>query len=464
MTFRRAILVLTLALFGFGAQATDVPVARRTPIARPSEKFVKAQRPIANTYVIKLTDYAEQEGMDAVLAVLLERYPMIVTATWEHALFGFSAQMQERVARALSTDALVDWVEEDQGAEAMGGTQSNPSWGLDRIDQRSPIRDSLYNYPVGASGVHIYIIDSGIRVDHADFGGRASLDFTAINDGNGANDCWGHGTEVASVAGGATYGVAKKARLHSVRVLDCNGGGSAATIVAGLDWIVANGKKPAVANVGAIFLGGSLLVDAAAQRLIDAGIPVVVPAGNESRDACMESPGRVGGAITVGGSAPTEYMYFVSDFGTCVDVFAPGDYVDVATKTSSTSHDVVSGTSVASPHVAGAAAMFIAANPNASPYDVATALVANSTQSALLGLPPATANRLLYMGFIPACSGSLEMCKGACVDLLSSMPNCGECGKACTGSGLKCFDGLGGWYYAGVTCSAGRCVSRSCEE
>ena len=371
--------------------------------------------------------------------------------------------MPPLVATALALEPWVDWIEQDQEVQGVGYSQFGAPWNLDRVDQTSPNLSQSYDYPVGASGVNVYVVDSGISSAHTDFQGRASLDFTAVNDGFGADDCAGHGTSVASAIGGSTYGIAKKALLHSVRVLECSNRGSVSQLLQGLDWVLANASSPAIANMSVTVEGGSLLVDAAVQRLVDAGIPTVVAAGNGSRDACLESPGRLPAVITVGGSAPGDWMYSFSDYGSCVDLFAPADSVEVATNANPTSHGVGSGTSFASPLVAGAAAMYLAWQPGAAPASVASALIANATNGALRNLPANSANRLLFVNFIPSCGTGLEMCAGTCVDLLSSSRNCGTCGRVCVGGGARCRDDAGNIYFAGTMCMGGRCVSRSCD-
>lgn len=461
MLVRVVVSALIITQCGLG-MAADVPIAARSAIARPAQKFVTSARPIKDRYVVKLTDDAEALGEGIAIADIQRRFPMVVVATWRHALLGFSAEMPIWVAHALSLDPWVDWIEQDHQTEAAGYVQSGASWNLDRVDQASSVLSQTYEYPVRASGVNVYVIDSGIYAAHTDFQGRVALDFTAVNDGYGASDCAGHGTQVASVVGGASYGVAKKVTLHSVRVLECNNQGSVTQMIQGIDWVIANLRKPAVANISAVVSGGSPQVDAAVQRLVDAGVPTAVAAGNGARDACLESPGRVAAAITVGGSSPGDWMYSFSDFGPCVDVFAPGDQVAVATTSGSTSHGVASGTSLASPMVAGAAAMFLAWQPSASPASVAAAITANSTSGALIGLPNGSFNRLLFVNFIPSCGPGLEMCAGACVDTSSDGQSCGACGTTCTGSGIKCLDDDGSWFFAGMMCAKSRCTPRPC--
>jgi subtilisin family serine protease len=258
--------------------------------------------------------------------------------------------------------------------------------------------------------VHAYVIDTGIRATHTDFGGRVSLDYTGVNDGNGASDCNGHGTHVAGTIGGATWGVAKGVRLHSVRVFGCSGGAPWSTIIGAVDWVTANHLKPAVVNMS---LGGSAnqAVDDAISNSVAAGIVYAVAAGNGSgSDACGTSPARARAALTVGSTDSTDRRSSFSNIGSCIDLFAPGGGITSDWYTSDTATASLSGTSMATPHVAGSAALFLGATPSATPAQVANVLINNSTGGRVIDAGTGSPNRLLYTNFISG--DGPTVCKG----------------------------------------------------
>jgi subtilisin family serine protease len=299
----------------------------------------------------------------------------------------------EAQARALAQSPEVAYVVEDGMASTTAG-QLGATWGLDRLDQRESMAfDATYTYDATGNGVNVYIIDSGIRTSHPDFEGRATRDFTAVNDGWGADDCDGHGTHVAGTVGGATWGVAKKARLHSVRVFDCNGEGSWSQVIAGVDWVTGNHIKPAVANMS-LSGGGNQAADDAVQRSIARGVVYAVAAGNDSMDACGRSPARTPNALTVGATASDDWMASFSNFGGCVDLFAPGVGITSASLNGGVTE--MSGTSMAAPHVAGVAALFLQNNPMASASQVAELVRGYTTPDVVKGLGAGSPNRLLY--------------------------------------------------------------------
>jgi subtilisin family serine protease len=303
------------------------------------------------------------------------------------------------MARKLSDDPRVAWVEED-GEVSIDTTQTGATWGIDRIDQRDRPLNGTFVYTRTGAGVKAYIIDTGIRQTHTQFGGRAIHGFTAINDGRGSTDCNGHGTHVAGTVGGSTYGVAKGVTLVAVRVLSCSGSGSTSGVIAGVDWVRGNhaAGQPAVANMS---LGGgvSASLDAAVNNCINDGVTFAIAAGNSNANACNSSPARVAAAITVGSTTSSDARSSFSNFGSCVDLFAPGSSITSAWSTSNTATNTISGTSMATPHVAGVAALYLQGSPSASPSTVRNALVNNATTNRLTNIGSGSPNRLLFTNY-----------------------------------------------------------------
>ena len=340
-----------------------------------TSNFLESADAIPGQYIVVLKDAeVAADRVPEVAQALATRHGASVTQTYSHALRGFAMRASEAAARALAHNPQVAYVEED-GVVHATGVQSSPTWGLDRIDQTDLPLNSQYRYGKTGSGVHAYIIDTGILASHSDFGGRASADYTSISDGNGANDCNGHGTHVAGTVGSATYGVARSVKLHGVRVLDCSGSGTTSGVISGVDWVTANHVKPAVANMS---LGGGLStsLNTAVSNSITAGVVYAVAAGNSGADACSYSPASTSTALTVGATNSSDAKASWSNYGSCLDLFAPG--VSILSTSSSGGSTTMSGTSMAAPHVAGAAALYLEGSPSATPAQVGSALLANA--------------------------------------------------------------------------------------
>jgi len=331
---------------------------------------------------------------------IASRYGGAVGATFDETLNGFTVRMTEARAKRLAAHPSVAYVQQDKRV-SLAATQANPaSWGLDRIDQVNRPLDSSYSYHTLAANVHAYVLDTGIRMAHSDFTGRVSSGIDTISHDNDAADCHGHGTHVAGTIGGTAYGVAKGVQLVGVRVLDCTGSGSYSAIIEGIEWVTQHAVKPAVANMS---LAGpaSAAVDQAVQASIASGVTYTLAAGNETSDACAISPARTPQAITVGASDGNDQRAVFSNWGTCLDIFAPGvAIVSASNSGGTTAAQTMSGTSMAAPHVAGAAALYLAGHPTDTPAQVRDALVNGAVQAAALGAGAAstTTSRLLYTG------------------------------------------------------------------
>ncbi|HEU0299384.1 MAG TPA: S8 family serine peptidase, partial [Longimicrobium sp.] len=313
--------------------------------------------------------------------------------TYDHALKGFAADLSRDAVEALLRDPRVAYVAPDSRVR-LTTTQTGATWGLDRVDQRDLPLNAEYTYTRTGAGVTAYVIDSGILTSHTEFGGRATVGTDLVGDGQNGQDCDGHGTHVAGTLGGATYGVAKEVNLVSVRVFDCFGSSSFSIVIAAVDWVTANAAKPAVVNMS---LGGGYDVptNEALQTSIASGLTYVVGAGNDESSACGYSPAGTVEAITVASSAMDDTRSWFSNFGPCVDLFAPGSDITSAWWTSDTAINTMSGTSMASPHVAGVAALYLEGNPTAVPVQVANAVL-NSASSARLADPRDTQNLVLF--------------------------------------------------------------------
>jgi subtilisin family serine protease len=364
------------------------------------DKLRKNANKIENSYIVVLDDSVVGErGRFSIAPYIASELALThrgkLMRTYQHALNGFAVEMSPEDAEALSQDFRVKFVEED-GVVQADATQSNPPWGLDRIDQRNLPLNASYTFNWTGSGVRAYVIDTGIRTSHSQFGGRASNVFDAFG-GSGA-DCNGHGTHVAGTIGGSTYGVAKSAMLRGVRVLNCSGSGSNSGVIAGVDWVTNNHINPAVANMS---LGGgaSSALDTAVNNLANSGVPIAVAAGNSNVDACTSSPARAANAITTGSITQSGARSSFSNFGTCLDIFAPGSGILSSWFSSDSASATLSGTSMASPHVAGVAALYKQFNPGASAATTRNAIVNGSTTGVVTSAGSGSPNRLLYSLF-----------------------------------------------------------------
>ncbi|HEY0730465.1 MAG TPA: S8 family peptidase [Pyrinomonadaceae bacterium] len=368
--------------------------------SQKKDKIRKSSHKVENNYIVVLNDAVVGEhGRFSIAPYVADELALThkgkIKHVYQNALNGFAVEMSPEDAERLSEDFRVAYVEED-GVVSLDATQSNPPWGLDRIDQRNRPLNAIYTFNWTGAGVFAYVIDTGIRTTHTQFGTRAANVFDAFG-GNG-QDCNGHGTHVAGTIGGSTYGVAKSVNLRGVRVLNCSGSGTNSGVIAGVDFVRLNRQNPAVANMS---LGGgaSSALDTAVNNLSNSGVAIAVAAGNSNTNACNSSPARAANAITVGSTTTTDARSSFSNFGSCLDIFAPGSGILSAYSTSNTATATLSGTSMASPHVAGVAALYKQANPSASAATVRNAIVNGATTNVVTNAGTGSPNRLLYSLF-----------------------------------------------------------------
>jgi len=367
-------------------------------------KFRTVPNPIVGSYIVVLKSTsaklatetsAKLPAVAKVAEDMAAAYGVQLGHTYNHVLRGFAVQANDEALAQLIADARVAYVHED-GVVTLAATQTGATWGLDRIDQRNLPLSTTYTYPNTASNVHAYILDTGVLGTHTQFTGRmGNGTFTVPNDGIGTSDCNGHGTHVAGTIGGTTWGVAKGVTLHPVRILDCGGFGSDARFIAGMDWVAGNHVKPAVANMS--LQNFSSATDTALNNLVNAGVVVVAAAGNANTNACNNSPARVPNAITVGSTQNNDARSSFSNTGACLDLFAPGTNIVSAGIARNSASATLSGTSMAAPHVAGAAALYLADNPGATPAQVTAAIIANATPNKVTDAGSGSPNRLLYV-------------------------------------------------------------------
>jgi subtilisin family serine protease len=367
---------------------------------------IAAARPSDNsswsTYIVTLrpaTGDSRSIGAEAE-----RRFGGSLAQVYSRALSGFAITIPDSLAARLASDPRVLSVEQDAVVQA-DVTQTPATWGLDRIDQRSQPLNNSYTATSTGAGVTAYIIDTGIRLSHTQFGGRAVTGYDAVTSGGTANDCNGHGTHVAGTVGGKDYGVADGVRLVAVRVLDCNGSGSTSGVIAGIDWVTGNhaAGQPAVANMS---LGGgaSTALDTAVKNSIADGVAYAVAAGNGNsagvaQNACNSSPARVPAAMTVSATDSADRKASWANYGTCVDWFAPGVSITSSWNTSDTATNTISGTSMATPHTTGVAALYLQTNRTATPQQVRDALFNNATSGIVTSPGSGTPNRLLFESY-----------------------------------------------------------------
>jgi subtilisin family serine protease len=403
VTIRRFTRIANVSFFTVLAMVLVIGVVSPSSgqVLRRSGEIRRTNRPVGGRYLVLLRDTRDP---DATMLALQAKSRGRLRQIYKNGVRGFAIEASEAGARALAMDPDVASVEEDGLVQAVGWQSLNAldSWGLDRIDQRAsavdgvPSYDGLYRYAADGSGVHVYVVDTGIRTTHAEFAGRAVAAHDVIGDGNGGGDCHGHGTHVAGTVGGGRFGVAKAVNLHSVRVLGCDGWGSFSGVAEGIDWITGNHVKPAVISMSIGASVGSETVNAAIRAAIAAGITVVAAAGNDNEDSCFHLMGGVPEALVIGASGSTDDRESYSNFGSCVDLFAPGGYITSAYGGDDSSSTTMSGTSMATPHVSGAAALYLQRQPGASPAQVAAAITRSATAGVIKNPGTGSPNRLLF--------------------------------------------------------------------
>ncbi|GAA4907328.1 subtilisin family serine protease [Stackebrandtia albiflava] len=402
MTPLRPLAALGALAVGTALAVATAPAAHAEPATGP---ILMADAPdrIPDVYLVDLADDAAVATRASVTATadrLTDAYGGQLRFTYHAAMTGFSLELDEAAAKRLAADPAVESVEA-VGMATLDGTQTDAPWGLDRVDQRDLPLNQTYEYPDSAGeGVTVYVLDTGNRFSHRDFGGRASAGPDFITPGGGSTDCHGHGTHVASTAVGTTYGVAKRAETVALRVLDCGGSGPWDGIIGAVDWVTDNGVTPSVVNMSLGGNGQQPALEQAVRNSIAAGYQYSLAAGNDNANACNFTPARVGEAITVGATSSNDGRASFSNYGSCLDVFAPGNQITAASHRGDTLTTTMSGTSMAAPHVAGIAALYLAENPSASPAQVRNALVNNGSTGKVGNPGSGSPNVLGYTGFI----------------------------------------------------------------
>ena len=444
----KRLIALAAAAFGLAA-CSDIPLA---PVQVPASSATLSRggsgAPISGEYIVRFRD--DEGDVSGLAARIASKHGAKVARLYHSAIKGTLLQLSDAQAAALAAEPGVISVEQNQTVSIVT-TQSGATWGIDRIDQRNLPLSGTYVYNADGSGVTAYIIDTGINFTHTEYNGRAFTGVDEVTSGGNAADCNGHGSHVSGTVGGTTYGVAKNVKLVAVRVLDCSGSGSTAGVIAGIDWVTARkNANPSVPSTANMSLGGgfSSTLNAAVANSTAAGVVYAVAAGNSTADACNSSPSSEPSAITVGATDINDGFASFSNFGSCVDINAPGVSITSAWYTSNTATNTISGTSMATPHVVGTIALYLQVNPTATAAQVDAALKSNASTTA--SVPAGTTNKFLYSGFISAvpvntppvarftssCSGLTCNFDGSSSTALASATYSWNYGDATTGSGV----------------------------
>jgi subtilisin family serine protease len=395
-TARRRIVAAIAAVAAAAAigSGTALP-AQATP---STERILQedSANAVENRYIVVLKESAGFRANSTKGEDLVAKYGATVDWTYGAVLNGYAISISASGARSLAEDPAVEYVEQDQRVH-LEATQYNPPWGLDRIDQPRLPLNLTYSYPdTAGKSATVYVIDTGVRITHTEFAGRARYGYDFVDRDTNASDGNGHGTHVATTVAGKTYGVAKQSKIVSVRVLDNNGAGTLSGVIAGVDWVTVRHVRPAVANMS-LGASASTSLDTAVRNSIASGVTYAVAAGNSNANAASFSPARVGSALTVGASTWLDSRSSFSNYGSQLDMFAPGSLITAGWNTSDTATTTLSGTSMATPHVAGAAAVYLTSHPSAGPATVRSALVNGATTGVLTNVGTGSPNRLLRL-------------------------------------------------------------------
>ena len=392
--------ILAAAAFAVVACQDASAPNRALKIGSSNAALVTAAKPIPGSYIVVMKDAVA--NVDGEVDQIGQQYGASVSYRYKSALKGFAGRLSAAAVEALRKDPRIAYIEQDQTMSINTTTQLGATWGIDRIDQRTLPLSNTYVYDADGTGVTVYIIDTGINFTHSEYNGRAFTGIDEVTPGGTAADCNGHGSHVSGTVGGTIYGVAKKVKLVAVRVLDCSGSGSTSGVVAGIDWVTAQkNASPSVPSAANMSLGGgfSATLNQAVERSVAARVVYAIAAGNSNADACGFSPASAPNAITVGATDINDGFASFSNFGSCVDINAPGVNITSAWIGGNTATNTISGTSMATPHVAGTIALYLQVNPTATAGQVDAALKANASTTSV---PSGTTNKFIYMGFISA--------------------------------------------------------------